>query len=160
MQIRLKLLFLILSFPFILSSVIILFIFRAQANLSDLKINLFGQTIHLDELHNSNSEACEGMEFNSAEEAFLYAEQLSKAGGSTEEAIAAYTCAIQLDPQMAKAYVFRSIEFALTPGQEHLGIVLLRCILLVRKDSCQIWAGLITSGLSVETKPALSKFQL
>jgi hypothetical protein len=122
MRIHLKLLFLILSFPFILSSIIILFIFRAQANLSDLKIGLFGQTIHLDELHKSNSEACEGMEFNSAEEAFLYAEQLSKAGSSSEDAIAAYTCAIQLNPQMAEAYVFRSIEFALIPGQEHLGI--------------------------------------
>ncbi|NJN91529.1 MAG: hypothetical protein HC878_14960 [Leptolyngbyaceae cyanobacterium SL_5_14] len=78
--------------------------------------------MHLDELHNLSSEVCEGMEFNSAEEAFLYAEQLSKAGSSSEDAIAAYTCAIQLDPQMAKAYVFRSVEFALTPGQEHLGI--------------------------------------
>jgi hypothetical protein len=117
----LKLLFLILSSPFILSSVIILSIFGAQAKLSNLKIDLFEQTMHSSELHDPNSEECEGMEFNSAEEAFLYARQIYRTEGS-EEAIAACTCAIQLDPQMVKAYLLRANHFALTPGQEQRGI--------------------------------------
>jgi tetratricopeptide (TPR) repeat protein len=100
---------------------------KAQERPGCFMINPSGQVNDLGQLCNSTTREREAMQNRDEaiqsrhQEAFQNARKLSKAG-QYQAAIDEYSRAIELNPEMVEAYVFRSSAFAMIPGQEQKGI--------------------------------------
>ena len=122
-----KLVFLSLVITLSSASAIFYAVAKAQERPGCFMINPSGQVSNLEQLCNSTTREREAMQHrdetmqNRHQEAFQNARQLAKAG-QYQAAIDEYSRAIELNPEMVEAYVFRSAAFAMIPGQEQKGI--------------------------------------
>lgn len=125
MKSRLTFLSLVITLSF--ASAIFYAVAKAQERPGCFMISPSGQINDLGNLCNSTTREREAMQNineaiqNRHQEIFQNARKLAKAG-QYQAAIDEYTRAIELNPEMIEAYVFRSAAFAMIPGQEQKGI--------------------------------------
>jgi tetratricopeptide (TPR) repeat protein len=93
---------------------------KAQENSDCYMVDPSGQVSDLSDLCSPNTEGQESIPMASAEEFYQRGSEFDSQGKS-QEAIAEYTKAIQLDPKYVEAYVFRGNALALV-GQPQKGI--------------------------------------
>lgn len=122
MKVAKKRLYLILGFcsAAIVCSTTLYSVAKAQEQSDCYMVDLSGQVSELNSLCSPNTQGQESGSMVSAEEFFQRGSEFDRQGQS-QEAIAEYTKAIQLDPNYAEAYVFRGNALALV-GQPQKGI--------------------------------------
>ncbi|NJN89475.1 MAG: tetratricopeptide repeat protein [Leptolyngbyaceae cyanobacterium SL_5_14] len=94
---------------------------KAQEQQGCFMIDEQGSTTDLSRLCGTRLYERGAMEDQTAENIYQEARQLGKQG-QYELAVARYTQAIELNPNMVEAYAFRGITLSMIPGQEQRGI--------------------------------------